>query len=189
VNLRPVEAIICEGSGIQANLAQRCRAAGVPLTIYRHSDFAGDRDDDERRWPDRARRQGGGWCRHPPTGQGPPWARGSLWPACGGPVRAPARARAGRSRARSRRHGAAGYASPGLHHQRSAIPRAFASLAGRPVPATPTHRRARESREGAAAGRPSMEANHDRPQGSAAPQFSGENRFLRCPLTRRLRRP
>ncbi len=46
VNLRPVEAIICEGSGIQANLAQRCRAAGVPLTIYRHSDFAGDRDDD-----------------------------------------------------------------------------------------------------------------------------------------------
>ena len=46
VSLRPVEAIICEGSGIQANLAQRCRAAGVPLTIYRHSDFAGDRGDD-----------------------------------------------------------------------------------------------------------------------------------------------
>ena len=40
VALGPVEAIICEGSGIQANLAQRCREAGVPVTIYRHRDFA-----------------------------------------------------------------------------------------------------------------------------------------------------
>lgn len=39
VALGPVEAVICEGSGIQANLAQRCREAGVPVTIYRHRDF------------------------------------------------------------------------------------------------------------------------------------------------------
>ncbi len=35
VKLRPVEAMVCEGSGIQANLAQRLRAAGVPLHIFR----------------------------------------------------------------------------------------------------------------------------------------------------------
>jgi hypothetical protein len=33
VNLKPVEAVICEGSGIQANLAQKLRQAGVPLHI------------------------------------------------------------------------------------------------------------------------------------------------------------
>jgi hypothetical protein len=33
--MQPVEAIICEGSGVQANLAERCRAAGVPVTIFR----------------------------------------------------------------------------------------------------------------------------------------------------------
>lgn len=45
VALEPVEAIICEGSGIQANLAQRCREAGVPVTIYRHRDFAPERKE------------------------------------------------------------------------------------------------------------------------------------------------
>ena len=43
VKLRPVEAIICEGSGIQANLAQRLRAAGVPLHIRRIADQQADR--------------------------------------------------------------------------------------------------------------------------------------------------
>lgn len=38
VNMRPVEAIVCEGSGVQANLAQRLRAAGVPLHIRRIAD-------------------------------------------------------------------------------------------------------------------------------------------------------
>lgn len=38
--LLPVEAVICEGSGIQINLAQNLRAAGVPLTIFKHADFA-----------------------------------------------------------------------------------------------------------------------------------------------------
>ena len=33
-DLQPVEAIICEGSGVQANLAERMRAAGVPVTIF-----------------------------------------------------------------------------------------------------------------------------------------------------------
>jgi hypothetical protein len=38
--LCPVEAIICEGSGLQVNLAQTARAAGLPVTIFRNSDFA-----------------------------------------------------------------------------------------------------------------------------------------------------
>jgi hypothetical protein len=38
VNLKPVEAIVCEGSGIQANLAQKLRQNGVPLHIYRLTD-------------------------------------------------------------------------------------------------------------------------------------------------------
>lgn len=38
VQLGPVEAIVCEGSGIQSNLAQRLRNAGVPLHIRRLSD-------------------------------------------------------------------------------------------------------------------------------------------------------
>jgi hypothetical protein len=33
--LKPVEAVICEGSGIQQNLAQKLRQAGVPLHIVR----------------------------------------------------------------------------------------------------------------------------------------------------------
>ena len=38
VNLKPVEAIVCEGSGIQANLAQKLRQAGTPLHILRLTD-------------------------------------------------------------------------------------------------------------------------------------------------------
>jgi hypothetical protein len=34
-SLRPVEAIVCEGSGVQANLAQKLRQAGVPLHVLR----------------------------------------------------------------------------------------------------------------------------------------------------------
>lgn len=34
-DLNPVEAIICEGSGVQANLAERMRDAGVPVTVFR----------------------------------------------------------------------------------------------------------------------------------------------------------
>ena len=33
--LKPVHAVICEGTGIQANLAQKLRQAGVPLNIVR----------------------------------------------------------------------------------------------------------------------------------------------------------
>ena len=40
VRLLPVEAVICEGSGLQINLAQGLRAADVPLTIFKHEDFA-----------------------------------------------------------------------------------------------------------------------------------------------------
>jgi hypothetical protein len=35
IALRPVEAVVCEGSGIQANLAQKLRSAGVPLHIVK----------------------------------------------------------------------------------------------------------------------------------------------------------
>jgi hypothetical protein len=35
LNLKPVEAVVCEGSGIQKNLAQKLRQAGVPLHIVR----------------------------------------------------------------------------------------------------------------------------------------------------------
>lgn len=35
LNLKPVEAVICEGSGIQMNLAQKLRQAGVPLHVVR----------------------------------------------------------------------------------------------------------------------------------------------------------
>ena len=35
VALKPIEAIVCEGSGIQSNLAQKLRQAGVPLHIFR----------------------------------------------------------------------------------------------------------------------------------------------------------
>jgi hypothetical protein len=35
VALKPVECVVCEGSGIQSSLAQKLRAAGVPLHIFR----------------------------------------------------------------------------------------------------------------------------------------------------------
>ena len=38
VGLNPVEAIVCEGSGIQQNLATRLRAQGVPMHILRIAD-------------------------------------------------------------------------------------------------------------------------------------------------------
>lgn len=48
IGLRPVEAVVCEGSGVQSNFAQKLRAAGVPLHIFRRSDqrqmdFAADK--------------------------------------------------------------------------------------------------------------------------------------------------
>ncbi|UVO53725.1 DUF2493 domain-containing protein [Sphingomonas sp. SUN039] len=42
VGLRPVEAIVCEGSGLQANFAQKLRQAGTPLHIIRASDQVRD---------------------------------------------------------------------------------------------------------------------------------------------------
>lgn len=38
VSLAPVEAIICKGSGIQINLADTAREAGIPVTIMRQSE-------------------------------------------------------------------------------------------------------------------------------------------------------
>jgi soluble P-type ATPase len=35
VGLQPIEAIICEGSGVQANLAEAMRAAHIAVTIFR----------------------------------------------------------------------------------------------------------------------------------------------------------
>lgn len=40
VGLKPVEAIVCEGSGLQANLYQRLRATGVPIHAFRAKDQA-----------------------------------------------------------------------------------------------------------------------------------------------------
>jgi len=42
VALKPVEAVVCEGSGIQANLAQKLRSAGVPIHILRRADQRAD---------------------------------------------------------------------------------------------------------------------------------------------------
>ena len=42
VKLGPVEALVCEGTGIQSNLAQRLRAAGVPTHIRRLADQRAD---------------------------------------------------------------------------------------------------------------------------------------------------
>lgn len=41
--LKPVEAILCEGSGLQANLYQVLRQAGVPIHAFRRADQAADR--------------------------------------------------------------------------------------------------------------------------------------------------
>jgi hypothetical protein len=38
--LKPVEGVVCEGSGIQSSLAQKLRAAGVPLHIFRSAQQA-----------------------------------------------------------------------------------------------------------------------------------------------------
>ncbi len=38
--LRPVEAVLCEGSGLQANLYQVLREAGVPIHAFRRADQA-----------------------------------------------------------------------------------------------------------------------------------------------------
>lgn len=43
IDLKPVEAIVCEGTGIQSHLAQRLRAAGVPVHIRRQRDQQPDR--------------------------------------------------------------------------------------------------------------------------------------------------
>jgi hypothetical protein len=40
IALAPVEVIACEGSGIQANLAQQARAEGVPLFVIRKTEVA-----------------------------------------------------------------------------------------------------------------------------------------------------
>jgi len=40
--LKPVEAVLCEGSGLQANLYQVLRDAGVPIHAFRKSDQAPD---------------------------------------------------------------------------------------------------------------------------------------------------
>jgi hypothetical protein len=42
VELKPVEAVLCEGSGIQANLYQLLRGAGVPIHAFRTADQAPD---------------------------------------------------------------------------------------------------------------------------------------------------
>ena len=34
-SLRPVEAIVCEGSGVQIDFARKLRTAGVPLHVFR----------------------------------------------------------------------------------------------------------------------------------------------------------
>jgi hypothetical protein len=44
VSLSPVEAIICKGSGIQINLADTCREAGIPVTIIRESQTEATQD-------------------------------------------------------------------------------------------------------------------------------------------------
>ena len=42
VELRPVEALVCEGSGLQANLYQSLRQASVPIHAFRKADQAPD---------------------------------------------------------------------------------------------------------------------------------------------------
>lgn len=54
--LKPVEALLCEGSGLQANLYQLLREAGVPIHAFRRTDQA--RHPNDR--PTGARPQAGG---------------------------------------------------------------------------------------------------------------------------------
>ena len=46
--LRPVEAVVCEGSGLQANLYQTLRKAGIPIHAFRKADQAPDTPRPER---------------------------------------------------------------------------------------------------------------------------------------------
>src|SRR3546814_18755927 len=46
VRLLPVEAVICEGSGIQIKLAPGLRAADVPLTIFKNQKFENARSEE-----------------------------------------------------------------------------------------------------------------------------------------------
>ena len=39
-NQRPVEAIVCEGSGVQSDFARKMRTAGVPLHVFRLAEQA-----------------------------------------------------------------------------------------------------------------------------------------------------
>jgi hypothetical protein len=41
--LRPVEALLCEGSGLQADLYQTLRQAGVPIHAFRRAEQSADR--------------------------------------------------------------------------------------------------------------------------------------------------
>jgi hypothetical protein len=43
VGLQPIEAIICEGSGVQANLAEAMRAAHIAVTIFRKEESKSER--------------------------------------------------------------------------------------------------------------------------------------------------
>ncbi|WOF43275.1 DUF2493 domain-containing protein [Sphingopyxis indica] len=47
LSLRPVEAVVCEGSGIQMNLAQKLRKAGVPLHVVRLDQQRNQRSPEE----------------------------------------------------------------------------------------------------------------------------------------------
>jgi hypothetical protein len=42
VDLKPVEAVLCEGSGLQANLYQLLRQAGIPIHAFRRSEQSAD---------------------------------------------------------------------------------------------------------------------------------------------------
>ncbi|MGN7931793.1 SLOG family protein [Sphingopyxis sp. 22461] len=46
--LRPVEAVVCEGSGLQANLYQTLRKGGIPIHAFRKADQAPDIRNDRR---------------------------------------------------------------------------------------------------------------------------------------------
>ncbi|AOH85557.1 hypothetical protein AWL63_18080 [Sphingomonas panacis] len=52
--LKPVEAVLCEGSGLQANLYQTLRKAGIPIHAFRKVDQAPDTQPATRRGPGHA---------------------------------------------------------------------------------------------------------------------------------------
>ena len=51
LDLKPVEAVLCEGSGVQANLYQLLRQANVPIHALRRADQAADAVKFPRRVP------------------------------------------------------------------------------------------------------------------------------------------